>query len=111
MANKTWTAISTAMKVGGSILALVPGVGPLVGAAVIGTGMAIGQGGKPSRTADVVSAVSNGVVATQQAAANMNAAGKASLTTTGLLNWITDNLIIVFGAAVILFLLFRKKRR
>jgi ABC-type transport system substrate-binding protein len=115
----------TVLKIGGSVLSLVPGIGPLAGGALIAASKII-DGVKtvatgvtvltknPPKTIDPITAAANNVVAAQSVASNMLSAGTISLTFDGIFTWIKNNLIIVLvGAGVLFFVLnpFRKGRR
>lgn len=103
--------IGNIVKGAGSILSFIPGVGQLVGPAVMSAGGALQA--KQTGTIDIVTTATNQLVKSQAVANNMTSAGIATLSASPLTTWIKNNLLIVFGIIVVVgyFLLKRKHRR
>ena len=110
MATVFAKTIGSILKVGGSILSLIPAVGPLVGPSIMAAGTAIYT--KQTGTTDTVTLAANKLLESQTTAANMLQAGTASQTFSGIGTWIKNNLVIValaFGGLI--FFMTRKKHR
>ena len=99
-------------KGAGTVLSFIPGIGPLVGPAVMSVGGALTSGRTGS--IDNITVATNQLVASQQAATDMLNAGTGSLGLSGISTWIRNNIVIVLAgsaAAALVYLVISNKRR
>jgi hypothetical protein len=98
----------------GSVLSVIPVVGPLVGGAIIAAGAAV-----PVSNSNSADAVSNGAAVLGAALNNANsygvtATGGSVINVNSILTWVQTNLLLIVGVvSAIIFLpkLFKRSRR
>jgi hypothetical protein len=98
----------------GTVLSLIPGVGPLIGAPIAAAGVGIRGTSSIDSVSNAASQTAAQLVNTSQtiAATTAAASGKSVINVTGILNWIQSNIVLVLGIiAGIIFLPKLLKRR
>ncbi|MGD0340267.1 MAG: hypothetical protein ABSA76_00965 [Bacteroidales bacterium] len=97
----------------GTVLSIIPAVGPLIGAPVIAAGAAMSA--NANGTQDTVTASANNLLAAISGANASSSAVNTSLTMSGITTWIKNNMLLVLAVAggIILFVFkpFKHKRR